>query len=92
MSQHDRVLYYYYFTLAVKYTVLKGIPYIKLLHICAINQLSSIDMFNVLLETSFLRLGMTAVVSLAILMIVSLRVIRTRVYEVFFYTHFVAVL
>jgi len=45
-----------------------------------------------LLEKPPIRLGITAVVSLTILLIISLRGIRTKAYEVFFYTHFVAVL
>ncbi|KAF8436560.1 ferric reductase NAD binding domain-containing protein [Boletus edulis BED1] len=39
----------------------------------------------------FFRLGLTAIVSLTILSIVSLRGIRNKAYEVFFYTHFITV-
>jgi len=41
---------------------------------------------------AWVRLGLTALSALAILFIVSLRFIRSRVYEVFFYVHFIMVL
>ncbi|KAF8555031.1 iron reductase [Imleria badia] len=56
-----------------------------------IYEAESFDIVKLLLEKRFIRLGLTAVVSLTILLIVSLRAIRSRVYELFFYTHFVAV-
>ena len=65
---------------------------VKLLQICILDRLSRVDTLNILLKKPFVRLGLTAVVSLTILLIVSLRGIRTRAYEVFFYTHFIAVL
>ncbi|KIK92932.1 hypothetical protein PAXRUDRAFT_146211, partial [Paxillus rubicundulus Ve08.2h10] len=48
--------------------------------------------FQVFLQETWLRLGVTALVALGILCVVSLRVIRTEAYELFFYTHFLAVL
>jgi uncharacterized protein YjfI (DUF2170 family) len=78
----------------VNYTVPEGMQIVKLLHICILDRISRVNSFNTftLLKQPFVRLGITAMVSLAILLIVSLRVIRTRTYEAFFYTHFVAVL
>jgi hypothetical protein len=48
--------------------------------------------FRTSLDEAWLRLGITAMVAFSILVIVSLRPIRTEAYEVFFYTHFFAVL
>lgn len=70
----------------------KGRLIVKLPHICVLDRLSRVNSFNALLKQPFVRLGITAVASLAILLIVSLRGIRTRSYEAFFYTHLVAVL
>lgn len=62
---------------------------VELRQFCILDQFLRI---GTMLETTFLRLGITAMTALAILFIVSLRGIRTRAYELFFYTHFVAVL
>ena len=62
---------------------------VELRQFCVLDQFLRI---STMLETTFLRLGITAMTALAILFIVSLRGIRTRAYELFFYTHFVAVL
>lgn len=62
---------------------------VELRQFCVLDQFLRI---GTMLETTFLRLGITAMTALAILFIVSLRGIRTRAYELFFYTHFVAVL
>ncbi|KIJ04502.1 hypothetical protein PAXINDRAFT_22206 [Paxillus involutus ATCC 200175] len=63
-----------------------------LLLIHAGSEIYNYNYFQSALQEAWLRLGMTAVTALGILCIVSLRVIRTQAYEVFFYTHFVAVL
>ena len=47
---------------------------------------------NFLLKQTWLRFGVAALTSLAILSIISLRSIRTKAYEFFFYAHFVLVL
>ncbi|KIJ58174.1 hypothetical protein HYDPIDRAFT_119859 [Hydnomerulius pinastri MD-312] len=48
--------------------------------------------FDAALHETWLRLGITALVTLGVLCIVSLRPVRAEAYEFFFYTHFVAVL
>ncbi|KAG0697523.1 ferric reductase NAD binding domain-containing protein [Suillus ampliporus] len=48
--------------------------------------------FQPYLEKSWLRCGITAIVALTILCVISLRPIRARAYELFFYVHFVMVL
>ncbi|KAG9309648.1 putative ferric reductase [Chiua virens] len=52
----------------------------------------SSNIFQYIVKETWLRLGLTAVSALAILLVVSMRPIRTRVYEVFFYSHFILVL
>ncbi|KAH0828785.1 putative ferric reductase [Lanmaoa asiatica] len=54
-------------------------------------EIYSSERIYILLGQTWLRFGITAMVSLTILSIVSLRGIRTRAYELFFYTHFFAV-
>ncbi|KAJ8584981.1 hypothetical protein M405DRAFT_936300 [Rhizopogon salebrosus TDB-379] len=63
-----------------------------LLWIHGVSEVSSYPDFRTSLDEAWLRLGITAMVAFSILVIVSLRPIRTEAYEVFFYTHFFAVL
>ncbi|KIK79791.1 hypothetical protein PAXRUDRAFT_121749, partial [Paxillus rubicundulus Ve08.2h10] len=63
-----------------------------LLFIHAGSEIYNYDNFQSALQEAWLRLGVTALVALGILCVVSLRVIRTEAYELFFYTHFLAVL
>ncbi|KAG8221425.1 hypothetical protein J3R82DRAFT_1613 [Butyriboletus roseoflavus] len=62
-----------------------------LLLIHAGGELYSLASIHTALEKTWFRLGIAAMVSLAILSIVSLRPIRTRAYELFFYAHFISV-
>jgi ferric-chelate reductase len=48
--------------------------------------------FESTLDEGWLRVGIAAMVAFSMLIIVSLRPIRSEFYEVFFYTHFFAVL
>ncbi|KAG1725634.1 ferric reductase NAD binding domain-containing protein [Suillus paluster] len=63
-----------------------------LLVIHVAGQIAAFPFFQSALNEAWLRLGMTAMTAFSILIIVSLRPIRTGAYEVFFYTHFFGVL
>lgn len=63
-----------------------------LLWVHGAGQLVSYPYFREALSEAWLRAGITAMVAFSILIIVSLRPVRTGAYEVFFYTHFLGVL
>lgn len=49
-------------------------------------------MFGGNFDPQYARLGLLAIIAYTVLIIVSLRPIRSRAYEVFFFTHFAMVL
>lgn len=63
-----------------------------LLWVHGAGQIVSFPSIRSILNEAWLRAGITAMVAFSILIIVSLRPIRTEAYEVFFYTHFFGVL
>lgn len=60
-------------------------------HICHF-PMEMIESFRESLSEPWLRAGVTAMVAFSILIIVSLRPVRSNMYEVFFYVHFLGVL
>jgi predicted ferric reductase len=63
-----------------------------LLWVHAAGEVVCFPAFRETLNEDWLRVGITAMVAFSILIIVSLRPIRSDVYEVFFYVHFLGVL
>ncbi|KAG2138460.1 ferric reductase NAD binding domain-containing protein [Suillus clintonianus] len=63
-----------------------------LLWVHAAGEVVCFPSFRETLNEDWLRVGITAMVAFSILIIVSLRPIRTEVYEIFFYTHFLGAL
>ncbi|KAG1731763.1 ferric reductase NAD binding domain-containing protein [Suillus lakei] len=63
-----------------------------LLWVHAAGEVVCFPSFRETLNEEWLRVGITAMVAFSILIIVSLRPVRTDVYEVFFYIHFLGVL
>ncbi|KAG1796017.1 ferric reductase NAD binding domain-containing protein [Suillus plorans] len=63
-----------------------------LLWVHAAGEIVSLPSFQEMLSEPWLRAGITAMVAFSILIIVSLRPVRSDVYEVFFYVHFLGVL
>ncbi|KAG1870853.1 FAD-binding domain-containing protein [Suillus subluteus] len=63
-----------------------------LLWVHAAGEIVCTPSFRETLNEDWLRLGITAMVAFSILILVSLRPVRSDVYEVFFYVHFLGVL